>query len=1087
MRGPLLIVSLLAGFMAAASAAAYAASLSATGYADALSSGNAGAMGVDQAITIIDQAGSTAAGAQGLDDAGTPPPAPLSYAPPPRSIDDITAILDQEKPDPAKRAAAIAAADQPPPIGAAPSELAEFYHNRGLAARTLGRDKQYLEDEKQTNFIADEAHLDPDRKVRYMSALVTAYEDAGDLKTAIELQTAWLAVPPTDRAHYLALIHGFNLAMRLGRLDSARDDLQRIKELSGGRNRGKHGSSSRASVSSMGRASVFSMDGEFAAAEGRYADAEADIRRALAMRASSSADIQQDEELNWRRTNDNFHADLALDLMNENRLLEAEAEARIAVLDWLHYYGRDAPETANAIGILNTVLLAEGRFAEAQKLATAAHDILTALGHGSGSVYLAKTLSTLARAESGTGDNETARTTYGELERIVGDNGDLRRTYIDLNLDYAVVVLLRTRNADAMQALQTIVEQLHTELGDKASRTALARGWLGVAYLNAGDKAHAEEQFAAAMPVLLASAPSAASDQNGDTETENTRHTGIIGEAYLSLVAEKPGTAAEAFLLADALRARSVGQALAESAARAALSDPALANLARHEQDAGMQIGALQSMLTNVLTLPSAQQEPGATKKLQDRVAQLQTARAVLRRELNEKSPAYAAYIDPKPATLEDAEKSLRPGEAMVAFYLGANHLFAWAVPYQGAPAFAATPIAYKDIAGMVGTLRHAVDPNAEALDDIPEFDVAQAYKLYQVLLQPVVAGWGNAKTLIVVPHRILGTLPLSLLVTLPVKPILEGPIRFSAYKDVPFLARKVAVVQLPSVGALATLRALPAGAGSHVSFVGFGDPWFNPEQAREASADVELQTRGGVKTAQLHIRGVPIRLRAAPKDGGDVTLAQLPRLPDTAEEVRDIAGVLHADTAKDVFLGAAANVRAVRTMNLADRSVIVFATHGLVPGDLAGLTQPALALSAPDVAHVDGDGLLTVDKILGLKLNADWVVLSACNTAAGAGAGAEAVSGLGRAFFYAGARALLVSNWPVETVSARILTSDLFRRVAANAHLSRAEALRQAELALIDGPGYVDKSSDETLFSYAHPIFWAPFAVVGDGGATIQ
>jgi CHAT domain-containing protein len=170
-----------------------------------------------------------------------------------------------------------------------------------------------------------------------------------------------------------------------------------------------------------------------------------------------------------------------------------------------------------------------------------------------------------------------------------------------------------------------------------------------------------------------------------------------------------------------------------------------------------------------------------------------------------------------------------------------------------------------------------------------------------------------------------------------------------------------------------------------------------------------------------------------------------------------------------------------VKTIDLSNRRVIAFATHGLVPGDLNGLEQPALALSAPDVAGIDGDGLLAMDEILGLKLNADWVVLSACNTAAAGGAGAEAVSGLGRAFFYAGARALLVSNWPVETRSARVLTTDLFRRQSENPKLSRAEALQQTMLSLIDEKGQSD-ADGKLQFAYAHPLFWAPFSLVGDG-----
>jgi CHAT domain-containing protein len=171
-----------------------------------------------------------------------------------------------------------------------------------------------------------------------------------------------------------------------------------------------------------------------------------------------------------------------------------------------------------------------------------------------------------------------------------------------------------------------------------------------------------------------------------------------------------------------------------------------------------------------------------------------------------------------------------------------------------------------------------------------------------------------------------------------------------------------------------------------------------------------------------------------------------------------------------------------VKSLDLSRYKIVAFATHGLMPGDLDGQTQPALALTAPEVAGIDGDGLLTVEKILALKLNADWVVLSACNTGAGAGAGSEAVSGLGRAFFYAGTRALLVTNWSVESASARELVTDVFRRQADNPTLTRTEALRQAMVALMDH-GEARDASGKVLYTYAHPLFWAAYSVVGDGG----
>jgi len=282
----------------------------------------------------------------------------------------------------------------------------------------------------------------------------------------------------------------------------------------------------------------------------------------------------------------------------------------------------------------------------------------------------------------------------------------------------------------------------------------------------------------------------------------------------------------------------------------------------------------------------------------------------------------------------------------------------------------------------------------------------------------------------------------------------------------------------VPSASALRTLRGLPAMSATREKFIGFGDPLFNAKQALE-TPKVELAAAGDMTT-----RGMPLVRRAAPQTGGvdSAELGLLPRLPDTADELRSIALALEADPSVVLHLGKAANERAVKTGDLSRYKIVAFATHGLVPGELDGLTQPALALSAPSVADVDGDGLLTMEEILGLKLNADWVVLSACNTGAGAGAGAEAASGLGRAFFYAGTRALLVTNWSVHSASARALVTDLFRRQAKDSKLPRGEALRLSMLALMDGDGFTD-ASGKTVFAYAHPMFWAPYTIIGDGG----
>jgi CHAT domain-containing protein len=419
----------------------------------------------------------------------------------------------------------------------------------------------------------------------------------------------------------------------------------------------------------------------------------------------------------------------------------------------------------------------------------------------------------------------------------------------------------------------------------------------------------------------------------------------------------------------------------------------------------------------------------------------------------------------------------LKPGEALLSFYFGRDASFVWAISQDGKVEFAALRESAAVIEDKIKKLREALEPQATMISDIPAFDLALSHDLYKTLLEPVKPAWGDAKSLVVVTNGALGLLPLGVLTTATHELSKDGPI-FSAYRAAPWLSRSHAITMAPSASALRTLRRLPPGSPQRQKLIAFGDPWFNETQAADATANVVQ-----LASAEVHTRGIPLKRRAGPAQGSDSAgIGELPRLPDTADELRSIALALEADPTKALHLGKEANEQLVKKTDLSGFKIVAFATHGLVPGELDGLDQPALALSAPNVAGVDGDGLLTMQEILSLKLDADWVVLSACNTGAGAGAGAEAASGLGRAFFYAGTRAILVTNWSVHSQSARELVTDLFRRQAADAKLSRGEAMRQAMMALLDGKGFTDDKG-ETVFAYAHPLFWAPYSIIGDGG----
>ena len=202
--------------------------------------------------------------------------------------------------------------------------------------------------------------------------------------------------------------------------------------------------------------------------------------------------------------------------------------------------------------------------------------------------------------------------------------------------------------------------------------------------------------------------------------------------------------------------------------------------------------------------------------------------------------------------------------------------------------------------------------------------------------------------------------------------------------------------------------------------------------------------------------------------------LRQLSNLPETEIELLKIAKSLGASI-DSVHLGQEATETKVKSIGLSKAKILAFATHGLVSGELKGLAEPALVLTPPEVGSEKDDGLLTTSEIAQLKLDADWVILSACNTASSDGEpGAEGLSGLARSFFYAGTRSLLVSHWPVETNSAVELTTGIFEEMKNNPRIGRAEALRRSQTRMIN---------HKTNPKYAHPFYWAPFVVVGEGG----
>lgn len=196
--------------------------------------------------------------------------------------------------------------------------------------------------------------------------------------------------------------------------------------------------------------------------------------------------------------------------------------------------------------------------------------------------------------------------------------------------------------------------------------------------------------------------------------------------------------------------------------------------------------------------------------------------------------------------------------------------------------------------------------------------------------------------------------------------------------------------------------------------------------------------------------------------------LARLPALPSSRAEATTMAA-LFGPARSTLLLGDAATEAQLRTAAREDYGVILFATHGLVAGELESLAEPALVLSpTPDAADRSADGLLTLSEIGELKLAADWVILSACNSAAGGGRGLPAYTGLAEAFRYAGADKLLVSHWPVRDDSAAALTTTMLREYQRGK--SPPQALRAAMRQMIAAHRKQGRTD---------PYLWAPFVLL--------
>ena len=742
-------------------------------------------------------------------------------------------------------------------------------------------------------------------------------------------------------------------------------------------------------------------------------------------------------------------------------------------------FGPKHCETALDRYQLLAILVAQDRLAEAEDVA---HNALSSLGDAN-SVQAAATLGMLATIVSKRqGPIEAEPYLRRSLAMWESVSGAESRRVLDARLDLGANLFAQRRLADAEVIYRRALADMRQSWGSNGRQTLDVQEFAG--YLAeqqgrfadaAGDyravcATRAEQTAQSGRGTMASLVKTPDTDRAGSCSLHQAillRHWALAGGGPAPQ--DQPSALRdEAFAAAQRALPSPSGEAMARAAARhaAALAAPddlaeRYETLIQKRDAAGFAPTSLpQGSFADVPLTAERQEEKD---KLGDEIARIAT-------RLSSAAPLYWDMRMPRALDVATLQHLLHKDEALIYFMVapGDVHGLAFAVARNRA-GWATLGETGAELKREVTGLRGDIDSGAYGVAEeiraqgpgYAPFDRRKAYGLYSALfgdpeIQAVMAGH---HTLIIVPTGPLIALPPGLLVTHP--PRDDGASDADTMRQTDWLLREKAIAVLPSMAALRIVRDLvaPQSHGPSDPLLAFTNPDFT----------------GGA----TGMGAVPVAKRGSPRNytsyfrGGEPSvdlLRTLPSLPHTWDEGMALAKALNAPSSA-VLSGIEASKAELMKRNsdgrLARARVVEFATHGLVAGDGDGLAEPALVLSAGPLPR---DWLLTASDAAQLRISADWVLLSACNTASPDLQDAEGLSGLARGFFYAGASALLVSQWSLADDTAATLVPAAIR-LHADKRLSRAEALRRASLAILD-----DRGADHT-----HPYFRAPFVLIGE------
>lgn len=774
--------------------------------------------------------------------------------------------------------------------------------------------------------------------------------------------------------------------------------------------------------------------------------------------------------------------------------------------------GPDHPLVASALNNIGVLHRNEGRYAESVPLFTRAIAIYEK-AFGPAHTQVAVALENLALAYVSQGryaEAETANkrvlaireTAFGPDHPLVADSVN------NLGLLYKA----QGRYAEAEPLLERNLAIDERTRGPDHGNTAMDLHNLANLYFAQGNWTRAAEYWRRNNGVIQRRVARGVTTAGltGRTKGEWAHNPGVFEGLIKASYRLMPGNgidsetlAREMFETAQWVESSEAAASLAQMAARGAAGKPEVAAIARERQDLVSEWQQRDKQRTAALTQQSDKRDSKSEALNAGRLAEIDARIGEIDARLAKDFSDYAALASAKPASTADVQASLRDDEALVLFLdtpewpPTPEETFIWVVTKSGTR-WVRSEIGSKGLRERVTALRCGLDAatwsgegnkgcaSLLGLDSgrapprpLP-FDHGKSHELYKILFGGV-EDLIKDKQLLIVASGPLALLPFQVLVTS----------ESGSGEKIAWLARDHAITVLPAVSSLKALRRTATPSAATRPMIAFANPKLDgdPSSAgNQLNRDVAHYRQSCGLTPSPE-EALIAEIQSAFVLGAKETVTEIRRLapvPGTAKLVCDIAAE-PMFAGSEVLLGDSATEARVRELNasgeLAKFHIVQFATHGLTAGQVDGKLEPGLVLTPPDtpVSETD-DGYLSASEIAELKLDADWVILSACNTAAGSGgAGAsggtstgEALSGLARAFIYAQARALLVSHWSVNERAAVMIVTSAMRHLG-EPGVGRSEALRRAMLELADSPDPVQ----------SHPSYWAPFILVGEGAST--